>query len=159
MTTNAGQPVRLPMFPLGTPLLPGMVLPLHIFEDRYRALVHDVLAESRPRFGVVLIERGSEVGGGDVRASVGCVAEIRASEEYPDGRWGLVCVGGERFQIATWQPDAPYPIAEVTWWPEPERHAGEPTLGEGTERRVRRVAALASELGHTGLALDVEFSA
>ena len=60
----------LPMFPLGTVLLPGAPLPLQVFEPRYRGLTHDCLA-GVPEFGVVLIERGSEVGGGDVRTNVG----------------------------------------------------------------------------------------
>ena len=75
------------MFPLGTVLFPGAVLPLHVFEPRYRALVRDCLAGDR-EFGVVLIERGSEVGGGDVRVEVGTVARIVQVAEPPDGRVG-----------------------------------------------------------------------
>ena len=55
------------MFPLGTVLFPTLILPLHVFEPRYRALVENCLAAPQPEFGVVLIERGSEVGGDDVR--------------------------------------------------------------------------------------------
>src|SRR6478672_4324189 len=76
---------RLPMFPLGTVLLPFAHLPLHIFEPRYRALVKDCLAGDG-EFGVVLIERGHEVGGGDVRFGVGTVARIVQTAELPDGR-------------------------------------------------------------------------
>lgn len=65
----------IPMFPLGTVLLPGAYLPLHVFEPRYRRLVQACL-EGSPEFGVVLIERGSEVGGGERRFDVGCVARI-----------------------------------------------------------------------------------
>ena len=83
---------RLAMFPLGTVLLPGAVLPLHVFEPRYRTLVADCLA-GEPEFGVVLIERGSEVGGGDVRRDVGTVARIVEVAELPDGRSALVTVG------------------------------------------------------------------
>src|SRR5207245_2365688 len=79
---------RLPMFPLGTVLLPHAHLPLHIFEPRYRALVKDVLAGDG-EFGVVLIERGQEVGGGDVRFDIGTVARIVQSAELPRGRWLL----------------------------------------------------------------------
>ena len=82
--------MRLPMFPLGGVLLPGEALPLHVFEPRYRRLVHDVLAAPTPDFGVVLIERGSEVGGGDVRFGAGCLARVVRSQELPDGRWALV---------------------------------------------------------------------
>src|SRR4051812_9365869 len=80
---------ELPMFPLGTVLLPGAVLPLHVFEPRYRALVEVCVAGDR-EFGVVLIERGNEVGGGDTRTSAGCVARIAEVRELPDGRYLLV---------------------------------------------------------------------
>jgi Lon protease-like protein len=74
--------------------------------------VHDCLAGDR-RFGVVLIERGSEVGGGDVRFPVGCVAEIDQAEETPDGRWALVARGTAPLRVTEWLPDDPYPVADV----------------------------------------------
>jgi len=80
------------MFPLGMVLFPGQILPLHVFEPRYRAMVQDCLAGDQ-HFGVVLIERGSEVGGQDVRTDVGTRARILESEELPDGRWVLATVG------------------------------------------------------------------
>lgn len=101
------------MFPLGSVLFPHMPLPLHVFEDRYRALVRDCLAGDRT-FGVVLIERGHEVGGGDVRFGVGCTARIAEAEQTPDGRWGLLTNGGSRLRVDSWLPDDPYPRAEVT---------------------------------------------
>lgn len=101
------------MFPLGSVLFPHMPLPLHVFEPRYRALVHDCLAGDRT-FGVVLIERGHEVGGGDVRFGTGCTARIAKAEQTPDGRWGLIATGATRFQVDAWLPDDPYPRAEVT---------------------------------------------
>jgi Lon protease-like protein len=100
------------MFPLGTVLLPFAHLPLHIFEPRYRALVKDVLAGDG-EFGVVLIERGQEVGGGDVRFGVGTVAKVLQTAELPDGRWLLDAVGTERFRVTEWLPDDPYPLAMV----------------------------------------------
>ena len=75
---------ELPMFPLGTVLFPHGVLPIHVFEPRYRAMVDDCLAGDA-RFGVVLIERGSEVGGGDTRFHVGTVAQIVQAGKMPDG--------------------------------------------------------------------------
>ena len=104
---------RLPMFPLGSVLFPHMPLPLHVFEDRYRALVRDCLTGDRT-FGVVLIERGHEVGGGDVRFGVGCTATIAEAEQTPDGRWGLIATGLSRFRVDEWLPDDPYPQAQVT---------------------------------------------
>ncbi len=76
------------MFPLGTVLLPGMPLSLHVFEPRYRQMVDDCRAGDGT-FGVVLIERGSEVGGGDVRTDVGTLTRIVEARELPDGRWLL----------------------------------------------------------------------
>lgn len=115
-----------PMFPLGSVLLPTSVLPLHVFEPRYRVFAHDVMAGER-EFGVTLIERGFEVGGDDVRTTVGCMAQVIDSEEFDDGRWALVCVGTRRIEVAEWLPDDPYPRARVRDLPEapgrPEDHA------------------------------------
>jgi Lon protease-like protein len=134
------------MFPLGTVLLPFAHLPLHIFEPRYRALVKDVLAGDG-EFGVVLIERGQEVGGGDVRFGVGTVAKVMQTAELPDGRWLLDAIGTERFRITEWLPDDPYPLAMI------EALEDEPSDSEAAERRtaverlLRQVLALQVELG------------
>ncbi|HEX2356625.1 MAG TPA: LON peptidase substrate-binding domain-containing protein [Micromonosporaceae bacterium] len=129
-------PPRLPLFPLGTVLFPGLVLPLHIFEERYRELVRHLISlpDDAPReFGVVAIRRGWEVrlGGTDVDGEatpaaevtlheVGCTAEVRQVTEHPDGRFDLVTVGRRRFRIAHVEEDAtPYLTAEVQWLPEP----------------------------------------
>ncbi len=108
---------RLAMFPLGTPLLPGGLLPLHVFELRYRMMMDDVLHTESKEFGVVLIERGHEVGGGDLRTAVGTLARVVRDEELEDGRRGVLAVGVRRLRVATWLPDDPYPVAEVTDWP------------------------------------------
>lgn len=102
-----------PMFPLGTVLFPHAVLPLHVFEPRYRALVADCLAGDG-RFGVVLIERGHEVGGGDARFGLGTLTRIVQAQELPDGRFALVTVGTERIAVDAWLPDDPYPRARVS---------------------------------------------
>jgi Lon protease-like protein len=104
-------------FPLGSVLMPTMVLPLHVFEDRYRRLVADLDPEE-PTFGVVLIERGSEVGGADVRTRTGTIARVVHLESFDDGRSALVCVGTERFRVLRWLPDDPYPRAEIEVWPD-----------------------------------------
>lgn len=137
-----------PMFPLGSVLLPGMVLPLHVFEERYRALVRDCLAGDRT-FGVTLIERGSEVGGGDIRAMAGCLAEIVQAEEMPDGRWGVIAVGTERIRVDGWLPDDPYPIADVAPWPDvPSADPEDAVVSyEARVAQLRRVLAMAVELG------------
>jgi Lon protease-like protein len=136
---------RLAMFPLGTVLLPGAVLPLHVFEPRYRALVTDCLA-GEPEFGVVLIERGREVGGGDVRRDVGTVARIVEVAALPDGRSALVTVGTRRITVDAWLPDDPYPVAEVSDWPDAEDDVGAGVLDD-VLAQLRRVLALQTELG------------
>lgn len=136
----------LPMFPLGTVLVPGAVLPLHLFEPRYRALARDCTS-GRPEFGVVLIERGSEVGGGDVRSDVGCVARIAEAEELADGRWVLVVVGTDRVRVRTWLEDAPYPRAEVEPWPDPAPGPAVAARLADLVAATRRVLAGHAELG------------
>jgi uncharacterized protein len=110
----------MPMFPLGTALLPGAVLPLHVFEPRYQQMVHDLLANDvdAPEFGVVMIERGREVGGGDIRTRVGTVARVIEMGALPDGRYALVAVGSERLRVNAWLPDDPYPLADIDLWPD-----------------------------------------
>ena len=119
---------RLPLFPLGTVLFPGLVLPLHIFEERYRELVRHLtgLPENTPReFGVVAISRGSEVQSAPVRGpvvlhEVGCTAEVRQVTELSDGRFDLVTVGRRRFRIVDVDDrSAAYLTARVEWFPEP----------------------------------------
>ncbi|MGH3343138.1 MAG: LON peptidase substrate-binding domain-containing protein [Carbonactinosporaceae bacterium] len=135
---------RLPLFPLGTVLYPGAVLPLHVFEERYRRLVRDLsrLPEGAARhFGVVAIREGHEVGAEGVRAlyDVGCTAEIRQVREYADGRFDLVTVGARRFRLAGLDRSLPYLQGDVETLPEP--------LGSGTG-----VDALAVEVAHLYLA-------
>ncbi|MGH1493234.1 MAG: LON peptidase substrate-binding domain-containing protein [Acidimicrobiales bacterium] len=136
----------LPQFPLGLVLFPTMVLPLHIFEPRYRALVHDVLEQGR-RFGVVMIERGTETGGDDQRSGFGTIAEVIEAEEFPDGRWSLVTVGVERFKVSEWLPDDPYPAAEIEPWPDATPDGPESEEFERVEGKFRRCMALTSEAG------------
>jgi ATP-dependent Lon protease len=107
------------MFPLGSVVLPGVGLPLQIFEPRYRALVMTCLTQDR-LFGSVLIERGSEVGGGDQRGAVGALIRIVQAEEAPDGRWAVMGVGIERLRVLEWLPDDPFPRALVEVWPDGE---------------------------------------
>jgi Lon protease-like protein len=107
---------RLPLFPLGTVLFPGLVLPLHVFEERYRALVRDRRDDGT--FGVIAIKRGWEVGEGHAPElhDIGCVADIRQLTEHPDGRYDLVTVGRRRFLVTKLHTDvAPYLIADIEW--------------------------------------------
>ncbi len=118
MTTHGHEwPRVLPMFPLGSVVLPGVAIPLHVFEPRYRALVMTCLTDDR-QFGSVLIERGSEVGGGDVRADTGTLVRLLDAEETPDGRWAVVGVGLERLRVVEWLPDDPFPRCIAEPWPD-----------------------------------------
>lgn len=147
------------MFPLGTVLFPSLPLPLHVFESRYRALVADCLRNTQ-QFGVVLIERGFEVGGGDQRFGVGTVARITTAGELPDGRWLLEAVGTHRIRIVTWLPDDPYPVALV----EDREEEGVGDLERfrealaGAERSVRRTLTLKEELAEPAVPADIELS-
>ncbi len=104
---------EMPMFPLGSTVFPGQVVPLHIFEERYRQLMADLTQRDTPEFGIVLIERGHEVGGGDARATVATRVEVAQFERYDDGRWGVIAVGRDRLDVVEWLDDAPYPRAIV----------------------------------------------
>ena len=145
------------MFPLGTVLVPSAGLPLHVFEPRYRALVHDCLAGDK-EFGVVLIERGSEVGGDDVRTDAGTVARIVEAQELPDGRWAIVAVGVRRLRVAAWLPDDPYPIAEVEDWPDPMPGDGFADALADCTALLRRALGLAAEAGDAAAPATVELA-
>src|SRR3954447_11618971 len=110
---------EMPMFPLGLVLVPSMMLPLRVFEPRYQEMVRACVADDG-EFGVVLIARGSEVGGGDVRYDVGTVAQIMAVPPRTDGGFHLQALGTRRIRVAEWLPDAPYPKAMVTDFPDVE---------------------------------------
>lgn len=145
----------LPMFPLGSALVPGMLLPLHVFEQRYRELVRDVV-QGDGLFGVVLITHGHEVGGGDQRADIGTIAQVVDTREYEDGRWGIVAVGRTRFRVSQWLPDDPYARAVVVDWPDEhgvEDGQPEPDADlEAIEQRLLTVVDLATRLG-----VDVDY--
>lgn len=161
---------RLPMFPLGGVLFPEVFLPLRVFEPRYRRLVADVLTGAegsglRPgtgdggEFGVVLIERGSEVGGGDVRFDVATVARIVQAVPQDDGGWLLGTIGTRRVRIERWLDDDPYPVAMVVDLLDEERpgDAWGSSL-EGIITLLRRVLALRSEMNLPGAPATVELA-
>ena len=118
----------LPLFPLSTVLFPGMRLPLHIFEERYRLLVADLQAQPEPRrFGVIAIRKGREVGAEGVTAlhEVGCVATVREIAPHPDGRFDLAAVGTERFRLLRVDNERPYFRGEVEPLTEETAQTGE----------------------------------
>jgi len=112
---------RLPLFPLGAVLYPGMLLPLHIFEDRYRRLVRDLLDGPEPRrFGVIAIRKGRETGVEGVQSlyEIGCTATLRRVEEHQDGRFDLVTVGTQRFRLLALDQTLPYLQGEIELLPD-----------------------------------------
>lgn len=144
--------VPLPLFPLGTVLFPGLVLPLHVFEERYRALVRHLvgLPDGTPReFGVIAIHRGWEVdqhsGASLTLHEVGCTAQVRQVTEHPDGRFDLTTVGTRRFAIRSVDADQhPYLVAEVDFLDEDSGRPGEadrlmPTVLDLFQRYLRLI--------------------
>ena len=148
---------ELPMFPLGTVLFPSVFLPLHIFEPRYRRLARQCV-DGDQEFGVVLIERGSEVGGGDVRTSVGTVARILEAVELDDGRWVLGTVGTRRIRVREWLSDDPYPRADVEDWHDRVPSADAVEHYEVVRARLRRVLALKAELAEPAADATIELA-
>lgn len=148
----------LPIFPLGTVMFPGVILPLHIFEDRYRELVRSLVAlpEGRARrFGVVGIRHGHEVGGDEtpVTYEVGCAAQLRRVQRHDDGRYDIVSVGTDRFRLLEIaEADTPYLTGVVEWLPEePEPEPEAALLAESVLDRFRSyVDAIAALRGGEG---------
>ena len=137
---------ELPMFPLGSVLFPHTVLPLRVFEPRYQMLVDDCVAGDG-RFGVVLIERGSEIGGGDTRFEIGTIAHIAGIADLEEGHRLVLAVGTTRFEVDRWLPDDPYPRAVINELKNPITSPNALPIAE-TEMKVRRTLALMSEAGY-----------
>ena len=157
--TPAGQP----MFPLQSALLPGEELPLRIFEPRYSQLVRDCLETDDPAFGVVLITRGREVGGGDVRGDVGALAHITEYADHGMGQYELKAVVGERIRIDEWLTDDPYPQASIRPWPdEPGPPVTPERIGEVVDRILalfeRIVSSRGAQLRSDALAVEPEIA-
>lgn len=121
---------ELPLFPLNTVLFPGMPLPLHIFEDRYKQMINNCLEEKEP-FGVVLIRNGKEALGPLAQPhSIGCTARIVEVQKLSDGRMNITSVGERRFRIISLNYDSPYLIGNVEYYP----------LDEGDSEQLLKVA-------------------
>lgn len=149
-------PSPLPLFPLGTVLQPGLLLPLHVFEERYRLLVDDLLTlpEDARRFGVVAIRHGREVGSDGVQDlgalhEVGCVAQVQRIEAYADGRFGLVAIGAERFRLTGLAAGGTYLTGMVEWLADDAGPADETALHDRAVRRAHAayLEALAAAAG------------
>ena len=147
----------MPMFPLGTVLLPAMPLSLRIFEERYLKLLGDLVTSDNPEFGVVLIERGQEVGGSDKRMGIGTIASVTNIGTL-DEFYGLESVGSQRFRVNAWLPDDPYPLADVDLLPDLIWHDSLTPARVHLEAKVRNLLAFASEFGDLQYGADTEFS-
>lgn len=134
------------MFPLGRALLPAEALPLRIFEPRYLEMMELLRSQDEPEFGVVLISRGWEAGGGDDRYDVGTIARVAQDVALGDSQRAVVAVGTSQFTVEEWLPDAPYPQARIIDRDD-DRPIGEDDRLERLSAGVRRLYALASELG------------
>ena len=151
--------MQIPLFPLHTVLCPGIVLPLHIFEDRYRALTRHCLDTGAP-FGVVLIRDGHEVGAGRslALAAVGALVEIREAGRYPDGRYDLLAAATGRFAIDAVDPARePYLVADVTPLEDEvgDEARAERLAASAIRRFVRYLELMRARDGETTEALDI----
>ena len=151
---QVGARAVIPLFPLGTVLVPGLVLPLHIFEPRYRHLMADLQTrrDDDRAFGVVAVREGWEVGEEGVTAmyDVGTLAVVREMVPYPDGRFDVVTNGDARFRILSLaESDAPYLMAEVEWLAEdaPGDDAEAAILSAGVGRRFDTYRAAVAAAG------------
>ncbi len=112
-------PEQLPIFPLNTVVFPGVALPLHVFEERYRAMIQHLLSVSDPSlrlFGIVAIREGYEVGSHEARSMyrTGCVVQLTQVTPYDDGRYDIEVVGRHRMRVDGLDPSGPYVTAELT---------------------------------------------
>ncbi|CAK9220370.1 unnamed protein product [Sphagnum tenellum] len=105
---HADRPIELPIFPLPLVLFPGAILPLQIFEFRYRIMMHTLL-QTDLRFGVVYTDKGTGI------AVVGCVGEVIKHERLVDDRFFMICKGQERFRVLSMVRTKPYLVAQVEW--------------------------------------------
>lgn len=126
----------IPMFPLGSVLFPAMPLALRVFEERYLKMMGAILDDDDHEFGVVLIERGSEVGGGDQRFDVGTTARV-LQVEAPQGPLQVMARGQRRFRVTRWLEEDPYPQAEVDFFEEFDSADVDEALLEKVESTVR----------------------
>jgi uncharacterized protein len=108
--------MRLPVFPLHQVVFPHLPIPLHVFEERYRAMATDLLAEGSPfggRFVTAMITGGAEVGGDASTQGIGTICEIHTAERFPDGRWMLLAVGVARARLGAVDRSGPYATVEA----------------------------------------------
>src|SRR5688572_17532742 len=151
--------MQLPVFPLHTVLFPHLPLPLHIFEERYRAMATDLMVDGSPyagRFVVSMITEGSEVGADAAIHDVGTICEVRTAEQFADGRWMLIGVGVARAQIAPVESGStPYRLVDATELADPTGDGAAALLPPAQEAldaylaTVKRFVVRAASVGRT----------
>lgn len=149
---RAGERAVIPLFPLGTVLVPGLVLPMHVFEPRYRQLLADLATkpEDERGFGVVAIREGHEVGEQGVRAlhEVGTLALLRSISGWPDGRSDITTNGDARFRVLRLvEEGTPYTCAEVEWLGEDDGDGDTPALAQAVSARFDEYRAAVAGAG------------
>ena len=137
--------------------MPAMPLSLRIFEERYLKLTGDLILEENPEFGVVLIARGPEVGGGEKRLEIGTIASVNDIGTL-DQFYGIESIGTQRFRVNAWLPDDPYPIADIDFLPDLIWNDSLTLARENLELKVRNLLAVASEFGDLQYGPDTELS-
>ncbi|GAA2106414.1 LON peptidase substrate-binding domain-containing protein [Microlunatus panaciterrae] len=145
------------MFPLGSVLFPYMPLQLRVFEERYLIMLKELLSSDSAEFGVVLIERGQEVGGGEQRFDTGTIAQV-VELAADEGVVQLAAQGEHRIQVLDWLPEEPFPRAEVRPLPDLVWDSELHSQLDRTEGVVRRALALASEFDQTQWWADIELA-
>lgn len=137
--------------------MPAMPLSLRIFEERYLKLLGDLVGQENPEFGVVLIERGQEIGGGEKRLGIGTLAsvtDIGTLDEF----YGIESIGSQRFRVNAWLPDDPYPMADIDFIPDLVWDDSLTMAKNQLETKVRNLLSFASEFGDLQYGSDTEFS-
>jgi Lon protease-like protein len=150
-----GNNISLPLFALNTVLFPGQVLPLHVFEQRYRRMIGQCIENSSP-FGVVLIQEGDEIGEPARPYEVGTTARITQVERLDDGRLNIITVGEMRFRIVALQQEREgYLRADVDLWPwSPSDTNMARTLALDVRGRLRRYVEMLSQASGVSLEAD-----
>ena len=142
---------RLPLFPLRTVLFPGVALPVHVFEERYRLMIGRCIDERAP-FGVTLIRSGEEVGGPADPFDIGCTARIARVQRLPDGKMNLIVLGERRFRIAALDSTEPYLVGEVEFLESEDGDTKE------AQEEAGRVATLFGEQSRLKMAITGQWS-
>ena len=138
--------IELPLFPLNVVLFPGMVLPLHIFEDRYKAMIGDCIEREEP-FGVVLIKEGPEVGGPAEPFTIGTSARVTSVDRLEDGRMNLLTKGELRFETARITQQVPHMVGQVRYLDEQPGEVQPDLLAEVGEQYTTFLRNLSSLSG------------